>query len=388
MGRLRPRVLVVAPFPPPVTGQSLVTEMAAAALAVVADVERVDTADRSMIWRRPWALPGHRAVQWVSLAARVRRALRRVPVDVVYLTPASSILGLVRDLLVVAAIPAGTPIVAHVHAGDYGRLLRGRWGPVARAMIRRFQHVLTPSAYAAEAIRRAMPGLDPTVVPNTVRPKLRFTPAHVEAAWQERRGRRPTVLFLSNMIPSKGYGLLAEAARRLRHDVDLVFAGAWADHDERAAFERRLRDLDLDARVVGAVDAAATRTLLRDASVLAFPSTYPHESLPLAVLEAKAAGCAVVAVDHAGLGEMVRDGVDGRLVRQADAAAFAAALDATLDDAERLGRAGAAHVRDAFAPVEFGRALRTVMLGTEDRPLRVSSGGWGRGAPIGETRGG
>ncbi len=366
---MRPRVLVVAPFPPPATGQSLVTDMAADALASRADVLRVDTADRAHAWRRPWALPGRRVIRWLGLARRLRQLVRAHPFDGVYLTPASSPLGLLRDLLTVAAIPAGVPLVAHVHAGDYGRLLGGPWGPLARAVARRFRRTLTPSAYAAARIRRAMPGLDPVVVPNAVRPGLRFTPEEVHAAWEDRRRRRPVVLFLSNMIPSKGYGLLAEAGARLRHDADLVFAGAWADARSRTAFERRLRDLGLDARVLGAVDEAQTRALFREASVFAFPSTYPHESLPLAVLEAKAAGCAVVALDHAGLGEMVRDGADGRLLSRTDPAAFAAALDEALDDAERLGRAGAAHVREAFAPDAFERAVvRAVLDGARVPP--------------------
>lgn len=355
------RVVLVAPFPPPTTGQSLVTEMAADALDADAEVVRLDTGDRTIVWRRPWALPSRRVARWTASASRLREQVREGGVDVVYLTPASSVLGFLRDLLVVTVIPRDVPIVAHVHVGDYGRLLR-RGGPVARGLARRFRRVLTPSAYAADAIRRALPEADLLVVPNTVRPGLRFTPAEVDAAWAARRAGRPVVLFFSNMIPSKGYGLLAEAATRLRHDIDLVFAGAWADDGARAAFERRLGALGVSARVRGAVDVEEARALLASASVLAFPSTYPHESLPLAVLEAKAAGCAVVAVDHAGVGEMVRDGVDGRLVAGPEAGAFAVALDAVLDDPERYGRAGAAHVREAFAPEAFAAAVREAVL--------------------------
>lgn len=368
---MRPRVLVAAPFPPPITGQSLVTEMAADALATVAEVDRLDTADRTRVWRRPWALPSRRAARWRACIAEVRERLRAYDVDVVYLTPASSPLGFVRDLLLVAVVPPDVPIVAHVHVGDYGRLLRGPLGPLARAVARRFWRILTPSAYAAEGAREALPEADPLVVPNTVRPGLRFTPAEVDAAWAERRRRRPVVLFLSNMIPSKGYGVLAEAAPLLRHDVDLVFAGAWADDGDRAAFEARLADLGQAARVVGAVDVDQTRELFRSASVFAFPSTYPHESLPLAVLEAKAAGCAVVAVDHAGVSEMVRDGVDGRLISHPDPTALASALDAALDDAEAFGRAGAAHVREAFAPATFAASLAHAVLDLSSAPVPV-----------------
>lgn len=357
---MSPRVLVAAPFPPPPTGQSLMTALSAEALEAAAHVTRLDTADHRVVWRRPGALPGRRVLRWTAMAAALRRAVSDA--DVVYITPASSLLGFLRDVLVVSMIPRRTPVVAHVHVGDYGEHLRRRGRP-ARRLAQRFDRTILPSVYAAEAVREVLPDADVRVVANTVRPGLRFTPGEVDAAWTARHAGRPVVLFLSNMIPSKGYGLLAEALTRLRHEVDAVFAGAWADPADRDRFETSLHDRGVQATVTGAVSADETRRLLERASVLAFPSTYPHESLPLAVLEAKAAGCAVVALDHAGVGEMVRDGVDGVLVPRPDAEAFGRALDAALDRAEPLGRAGAAHVRERFAPADFERQIVEAVLG-------------------------
>lgn len=358
---VRPRVLIAAPFPPPTTGQSLVTEMAAEALADIAEVVRLDTADGTSVWRRPWALPSRRVGRWTEALSRLRTLLREGPVDAVYLTPASSALGFLRDVLAVAVIPRQTSIVAHVHVGDYGRLLRGLGGALARRLARRYRTIVTPSVYGAERIRRALPEAEVRVVPNTVRPALRFSAEEVDAAWEARSEAPPVILFLSNMIPSKGYGLLAEAVPHLRSDAEVVFAGAWTDEADRDAFSSRLAELGVRARVLGAVSAAEARDLFASASVFAFPSTYPHESLPLAVLEAKSAGCAVVALDHAGVGEMVREGIDGRLVAAPSATAFAAALDDALARAEGFGRAGAVHVREAFAPEAFQAALVQVV---------------------------
>ena len=369
---MRPRVLIAAPFPPPTTGQSLVTEMAADALADVADVVRVDTADRTRVWRRPWAIPSRRAARWAATLSRVRDVLRSESIDAVYLTPASSALGLLRDVLMVGTIPRGTPIVAHVHVGDYGRLLGNPvLGPIARAIARRFSVVITPSAYAAARIRAVFPEADLRVVLNTVRPALRFTPAEVEGAWEDRRAGKPVVLFLSNMIPSKGYERLAEAVPHLQHDVEVVFAGAWSGDDEREAFEARLGELGVDARVCGGVGRYETKDLFRSASVFAFPSTYPHESLPLAVLEAKAAGCAVVAFDHAGLREMVRDGIDGRLIAPGTPRDLARALDDAVAKAEVYGHAGALDVREAFAPEAFCTSLARIVIGLSSRRSSV-----------------
>jgi glycosyltransferase involved in cell wall biosynthesis len=54
--------------------------------------------------------------------------------------------------------------------------------------------------------------------------------------------------------------------------------------------------------------------------------------MPLAMVEAMAAGCAVVGSAVVGVKELLRDGVDGRLVAHADAAALAQALEELLRD--------------------------------------------------------
>ncbi|HEV7806866.1 MAG TPA: glycosyltransferase [Solirubrobacteraceae bacterium] len=88
------------------------------------------------------------------------------------------------------------------------------------------------------------------------------------------------------------------------------------------------------------------------ADVVCVPSTQP-DPLPNAALEAAAAGCCVVAADHGGLPEILRDGTTGMLVTPGDPAALAAALARLHGDRElreRLGASAAADVRERFAP--------------------------------------
>lgn len=93
------------------------------------------------------------------------------------------------------------------------------------------------------------------------------------------------------------------------------------------------------------------------------------EAYGMAMLEAQAAGCPVVAGDQRGVPDVVADGIGGRLVPPDDPAALATAVRTLLDDdAERarLSRDGAAHIhaeRDLpAASAKLDELLRGVML--------------------------
>ncbi len=365
MAPRRPRVVCFAPLPPPATGQSRVTASTVAALAAHADVEVVDTADRSRTWRPPGRVPLRRVAAWVRALRALRRAVRARP-DLVYLTPASSPLGLVRDALSVRLVPSDVPVVAHVHVGDWGRLLgHPVWGAAARATARRFARVIVPSRYAARGLADPLRGVPVAVVPNAVPSGVRVEAGSVQDKWARARRAVPHVAFVSAMIPSKGFRTLAAAAARLEADgqpLQITFAGAWPSAAARAAFEAEIASRGGRWRVAGPLDSNRVRALLLDADAFAFPSTYPHESFGLAVLEAMQAGCGVAAVAHAAIGELVRDGIDGRLAASTPQA-FAAALADVLAHRERYGQAAAERARTHFAPEAAEAALVHAVLG-------------------------
>lgn len=107
----------------------------------------------------------------------------------------------------------------------------------------------------------------------------------------------PTVLFLSRLARKKRVDILLEALARLDQD-DLPWEAQIAGPIDRDLpyDPKALRDsLGLEKRVdfVGAVDARERLTLLRGADIFVLPSD--DESFGMAVAEAMATGCAVVA---------------------------------------------------------------------------------------------
>jgi glycosyltransferase involved in cell wall biosynthesis len=152
---------------------------------------------------------------------------------------------------------------------------------------------------------------------------------------------RFSLLFLGRMTPVKGGDLLlravAAASAGLGRALPVTLAG---DGPARAPWTRLARRLGVDATFTGWVDDEALPALLRSASLLAVPSVWP-EPFGLVGLEAASFGVPAVAFDVGGVGEWLRDGVNGWLVPgdPPRAGALAAAIARAAADPEALAEA-------------------------------------------------
>jgi glycosyltransferase involved in cell wall biosynthesis len=90
-----------------------------------------------------------------------------------------------------------------------------------------------------------------------------------------------------------------------------------------------------------------------------FVSTASADNLPLTIMEAMACGTPAIAFDVGGVGDLVDDGVTGRLVPMDDATALGAALDWIFADADRrraLGSAARRKIEAGFTLEHQARA--------------------------------
>ncbi len=170
-------------------------------------------------------------------------------------------------------------------------------------------------------------------------------------------------LFLGRLRIRKGVEVLLEALRLLGGEAAQVELWIAGDGEHRRSLERTTRQLGLEERVrfLGRCDRAAVRGLLTHCRALVVPSIY--EGMPLVVLEAMAAGAAVVASAVSGIPEVVQDRVTGWLVPAEDPRALAAALTEAADRAEaaRRGEAGRRRLEERYRPAAAVSAWRRAL---------------------------
>jgi glycosyltransferase involved in cell wall biosynthesis len=151
-------------------------------------------------------------------------------------------------------------------------------------------------------------------------------------------GRRPIVGTVGNLVPKKDHATLLDAVELLAQDgveLEVVIVGGGPLEDElrtRAASSRA------SVHVLGSRDDVPE--LLPAFDLFVVSSRF--EGLPIAMLEAMAAGVPVVATDVGGVPEVIAGERGGRLVAAASPASLADAIKDLLEDADARSRLSAA----------------------------------------------
>jgi glycosyltransferase involved in cell wall biosynthesis len=190
---------------------------------------------------------------------------------------------------------------------------------------------------------------------------------------------RPVVGAIGRLARQKGPGYLLRAARQLIDgglDVQFLLVG---EGELEGELRQMVRDQGLGDHVSLPGFINDIPQVLAAMDIFVLPSLY--EGLPYTLMEAMAAGCAVVATDVGGNRDLVQHGKTGLLVPPADANALAQALTCllSLPDAEekreRLAQRAQSAARARPTPEQATRqVIELYRRLVEGRPGSRSSG--------------
>ncbi len=170
---------------------------------------------------------------------------------------------------------------------------------------------------------------------------------------------RPTVALPARMLWDKGVGEFVEAARLLRLwgvNGRFLLVGRLDPDNPTGIREPQLRRWIEEGVVEWSGHRNDMESVLSEARIVVLPSY--REGLPKVLLEAAAAGRAVVATDVPGCREIVRDGRNGLLVPARDAEALARAIATLLGDrrlCEQMGIEGRRIAVEEFSVERIAR---------------------------------
>jgi glycosyltransferase involved in cell wall biosynthesis len=259
-------------------------------------------------------------------AWRMARMIREQHFDLIHThTPRAILVGAIASRL------TGVPLVHHVHghtAVEVGSGWRLRLAAEIESIsLSQASAVIAVSPTAAEYIaERGVPVERIHVVPNGVPGRTaivdRQTPASM---W--------TIGMVALLRPRKGLEVLLNAVSQLHSrgvPIQLRVIGGF----ETAEYEREVRQLADTLNVNEIVEWRGFQSdinrELDSLDLLAFPSVLP-EGMPMALMEAMAAGVPPIGSRVAGITELIDHGLNGLLVEPNEPAALATAVRAIID---------------------------------------------------------
>lgn len=302
--------------------------------------------------------------QWISsqilLVPRFLNLIHREKIDLVHINTALVPLSIVRDAaLVFAARMLKLPILLHLHGGrflmeDFDSKVLAK---MTEKMLRGADKILVLSEHEKESISRRWENLNVEVLPNAI--STDEIPNIEKIASDEK-----TIIFLGRLHESKGLHEIIEACRILKNEgFSFQFrcfgAGALKDF-----FTAEMSNILGDKFYYGGVISGAEKwQQLGTSDIFLLPSRY-GEGLPMAMLEAMAAGCIVIAADVASVRAVIKDGENGFMVEPYNAAQVADKLKFLLSDHradfETLRQTARTTVKENFAFPDYIKKLENI----------------------------
>ncbi|GAA6530413.1 glycosyl transferase [Segatella asaccharophila] len=179
----------------------------------------------------------------------------------------------------------------------------------------------------------------------------------------------PHLLFLSNLLVSKGIFVLLDACKILK-DQGITFmcdivGGATEDLSEkRLKQEINSRGLEKFAGYHGKKYGKDKDAFLRNANIFVFPSYYLNECFPLVLLEAMQYHLICISTDEGGIPEIIDDGKTGYIVEKRNPKVLANKIAYCLqhpEECKAMGDAGYEKYLQQFTLEKFECRMKEIL---------------------------
>jgi colanic acid/amylovoran biosynthesis glycosyltransferase len=185
------------------------------------------------------------------------------------------------------------------------------------------------------------------------------------------------IVAVGRLVEKKGFDDLIVAVSLLPERWRATQVNIIGEGPEREKLEQLAKKLRVNVVFHGRLDPAGVGQQLRAGDVFCAPSKTAangdSEGLPTTILEAAAAGTAILSTKHAGIPDFVIDGMTGILTSEGDRRAIALGLCRLLDDRDlrrKLVKNADSRLRNFFDISKQSQVLEGIYHDEVDRHLR------------------
>lgn len=232
----------------------------------------------------------------------------------VYFTPSQSVMGNLRDLLILKILLIRRKrIIIHIHGGGFRELIDTKCPQWQKRINYNLLKQADKAIVLGKSFERMFEGIisrkNVVILPNCIEDfYLLKTPEEKFSAIKKTGSIH--LLFLSNLLYLKGYRVVLEVAllsKRQNKNFQFHFAGKFFEQKEKEFFFNFIEKNHLKDYVFyhGIVKGQKKKDLLRQCPIFILPTFHPTEGQPISILEAMGNACTVITTNHLGILEIL-----------------------------------------------------------------------------------
>lgn len=309
---MKPKILFIMHMPPPVHGAAMMGKYIHDSKIVneVFECRYINPATAANL--EDIGKVGLRKIRdFCSLLKKIRWTVKGFAPELVYFTANACGGAFYKDFVIVELLKRlGCRIVVHYHNKGVSTR-QDRW--LDDCLYRRFfkgLKVILLAEALYKDVQKYVKREDVEICPNGIPESLDYEPK------AERNNAVPHILFLSNLIESKGVIVLLDALKILKekgYSFVCDFVGGETAEIDAARFNNEVEQRGLSEVAIyhGRKYGDEKRAYFEKADIFAFPSYYHNETFGLVNLEAMEHKLPVVSTNEGGIPDVVRDGMNG-----------------------------------------------------------------------------
>ena len=377
-----PETILIGSLPPPITGQTIAFQMACEGFQERKLPSRVINLSGGEHTRPEGRFSLRRLVQLLKPFCKALILL--FGQKNLYLSATQNWVGFLRDSIFILLATIGRQrIVIHFQGGNYDGFYASL-SPLQQYVVRAFLKPVDTILILGKSLY-GMFDFDPALR-DKIQVVFNGLPYDIEELSLEPKhlppGELPKLLFLSNLIVSKGYLQVLEALHILVHDlrtdVECHFCGSFVlasdicpystPEEAEADFLHRIEKLGLGKHAFwhGPVDGKRKLRFLQESHFFLLPTRYAYEGQPISIIEALAFGLVVITTPYRTIPEMVEKGKVAELISFDQPEEIARVIESYIRDPgkfEAMSRASIDQYRKTFTREQHLNKLIPLILG-------------------------
>ena len=299
--------------------------------------------------------------RYFEILAKTITTLYRHKPDLVYLTLTASGVGLYKDALIVLIIKTfSKKLVFHFHNKGVSKNPDNWFNNILYKCVLSNVEVILLSKHLYYDIAKYVSINRIHFCPNGI-PERQVLKSNKYV-----KSNRVQILFLSNLIESKGVYILLKACQLMQSKqlpFECTFIGGEGNITVEE-FEKQVQSFGVNDCVnyLGAKYGSEKEEAYNRSDIFVFP-TY-HDCFPLVLLEAMQYSLPLISTFEGGISDIVENGKTGFLVNQQDAESLALKLEVLILDSElrlKMGEAGRKRFEEKFTIEVFEQSFTNII---------------------------